>query len=114
MGQQNEGVGVLAVLERKRPNQVGHIDWQTERVCVLAADYAASDLNGDASAYWYSPDARDMGLDPWALVEGVDPHTDGRSFDIWFANGACKQVGVDAVLYLAEKDAAALNAAEAP
>ncbi|QSQ54852.1 DUF2761 domain-containing protein (plasmid) [Xanthomonas translucens pv. undulosa] len=44
--------------------------------------HAASDLNCDAPAYWYSAQSEEWGLDPWRLVEGVDPHVHGGSFDV--------------------------------
>jgi prepilin-type processing-associated H-X9-DG protein len=93
------------------PAAVGHICPRTGRVAVLVRDYAASDLNGDAPAYWYSAKAEEWGLDPWRLVEGVDPHTHGGSLDVCFADGSCKTVGPLMTFYLSAKDAARLQAA---
>ena len=75
------------------PNEVGHVCPRTGRVAVLVSTYAASDLNGDAPAYWYNAQAEEWGLDPWRLVEGVDPHTHSGSFDVCFADGSTKAVG---------------------
>lgn len=96
----------------QQPNTVGAIDCETGRVCVLVADYAASGLNGDAPAYWYSADAASFCMDPWALIDGIDPHVSGQQFDVWFASGSCKTVGRDAVLYLAAKHAESLQPIE--
>ena len=91
---------------RLPPNTAGAVDHETGRVCVLVEDYAGSSLNGDAAAYWLTPSESD--LDPWALVEGVDPRTDGQHFDVWFASGKCMTVAAGATLYLSASDAAKL------
>ena len=62
------------------PYPPGFVEPNTGRVAVLVREYAASDLNGDAPAYWYSAQSEEWGLDPWRLVEGVDPHTAGGQF----------------------------------
>ena len=60
---------------------------QCNRVPMTVERFAASDLNGWRNAYWFSDDAYDFGLDPWAAVEGVDPHVDGVHYDVWFESG---------------------------
>ena len=72
------------------PYPPGFVEPNTGRVAVLVREYAASDLNGDAPAYWYSAQSEEWGLDPWRLVEGVDPHTAGGQFDVCFANGSSR------------------------
>lgn len=62
-----------------------------------------------AVAYWYNPQAEEFGVDPWRLVEGVDPHTHGGSFDVLFANGSFKTVGPLMTFYVSAKDAARLE-----
>ena len=57
------------------------------RVPMTVEAFAASDLNGWRNAYWFSDDAEDFGADPWAVVEGVDPHVDGVHYDVWFESG---------------------------
>lgn len=103
---------------RLAPNTPGAVDFDTGRVCVLVRDYAGSDLNGDAAAYWWIEHASSFGGDPWALVEGIDPHMDGQHFDVWFASGKCLTVTPGATLYLSAADAAKLapqpRAEEAP
>ena len=66
-------------------------------------------VNGDAPAYWYSAQAEEWGLDPWRLVEGVDPHTQGESMDVCFADGSTKTVGPLMTFFLAAADAARLE-----
>lgn len=92
-------------------NTLGAIDFDTGRVCVRVADFASSDLNGDRVAYFYSADADSFGMDPWHIVDGVDPYVDGSAFDLWFESGSCKTVGVDAVIYVDAADALRLAVA---
>ncbi|EDP8962423.1 DUF2761 domain-containing protein [Pseudomonas aeruginosa] len=97
-------------MQRQEPKQPGYVCPTTGRVAVLVKDYADSDLNGDAPAYWFNPDAEGWGMDPWRLVEGVDPHTQGSSMDVCFANGSSKTVGPLMTFFLSAKDAARLAA----
>ncbi|HHW3010637.1 TPA: DUF2761 domain-containing protein, partial [Pseudomonas aeruginosa] len=46
------------------PYPPGFVEPNTGRVAVLVREYAASDLNGDAPAYWYSAQSEEWGLDP--------------------------------------------------
>lgn len=89
----------------------GFKDPKTGRVAVLVGCYAASDLNGDAPAYWYSRKAEEWGGDPWKLVEVVDPHINGESFDILFSNGVTSKVGPAMTIFLNAADAACLSMA---
>ncbi|WP_050570532.1 DUF2761 domain-containing protein [Xanthomonas arboricola] len=82
------------------PYTPGFVEPNTGRVAVLVRDYAASDLNGDAPAYWYSREIGAWGLDPWRLVDGVDPHVAGGSFDVCFANGNTTTVGPLMTIFL--------------
>ena len=92
------------------PYPPGFVELNTGRVAVLVREYAASDLNGDAPAYWYSAQSEEWGLDPWRLVEGVDPHTAGGQFDVCFANGSSRTVGPLMTFFMSAADAARLNA----
>ena len=92
------------------PYPPGFVEPNTGRVAVLVRDYAASDLNGDAPAYWYSAQSEEWGLDPWRLVEGVDPHTAGGQFDVFFASGSSRTVGPLMTFFMSAADAARLNA----
>lgn len=96
------------MIESIAPAQPGHICPNTGRVAVLVSDYANSDLNGDAWAYWYNAANEAMGLDPWSLVECIDPHANGRDFDVCFASGTFKTVGGQMTVYLHASDAARL------
>ncbi|TAL65856.1 MAG: DUF2761 domain-containing protein [Burkholderiaceae bacterium] len=90
-------------------NEVGHVCPRTGRVAVLVSAYAASDLNGEVPAYWYSATDEEFGFDPWRLVDSVDSSLDGQSFDVWFPSGVCQPVSPTATLYLSAKNAAKLN-----
>ena len=94
------------------PYPPGFVEPTTGRVAVLVREYADSDLNGDAPAYWYSAQSEEWGLDPWRLVEGVDPHVGGGSFDVCFASGSSRTVGPLMTFFLSAADAARLNAKE--
>lgn len=95
------------------PKAPGYVHPTTGRVAVLVADLADSDLNGDAPAYFYNEEAEDMGLDAWRLVEGIDPHTNGQGFDVCFASGTYKTVGLQMTVFLSAADAARLAAEKA-
>ncbi len=95
------------------PKKPGYVCPTTGRVAVLVSDLAESDLNGDAPAYYYDEVADDMGLEAWRLVEGIDPHVKGGSFDVCFASGCYKTVGPQMTVFLSASDAARL-AAEIP
>lgn len=90
------------------PYPPGFVEPTTGRVAVLVREYADSDLNGDAPAYWYSAQSEEWGLDPWRLVEGVDPHVGGGSFDVCFANGGTRTVGPLMTFFLSAAHAAQL------
>lgn len=90
------------------PYPPGFVEPTTGRVAVLVREYADSDLNGDAPAYWYSAQSEEWGLDPWRLVEGVDPHVGGGSFDVCFASGGTRTVGPLMTFFLSATHAAQL------
>ncbi|ELM8940425.1 DUF2761 domain-containing protein [Escherichia coli] len=97
-------------MARQEPKQPDYVCPMTGRVAVLVKDYADSDLNGDAPAYWFNPEAEGWGMDPWKLVEGVDPHAQGSSMDVCFADGSSKTVGPLMTFFLTKADAARLAA----
>lgn len=88
--------------EHKEP---GFVCPKTGRVAVRISDFAASDLNGDSSAYLFSQEADDMGLDPWRAIEGVDAHLKGEAFDIWFADRGFKTAGPQSSVFVSAADA---------
>lgn len=84
-----------------------NIQYDTGRRPVTAGAFARSELNGDENAYWYSELAAKDGMDPWALVEGVDLHTGlGKDThcDVWFVSGKCVTVTQDKLIFVRGKD----------
>jgi len=65
----------------------------------------------DEYAYWFNPEAADVGLDPWRLVEGIDAHTNGREYDVDFANGTFKTVTGGQPIYVRPQHYEALKCA---
>jgi len=56
----------------------------------------------DEYAYWFSPAAKALGLDPWRLVEGVERHRPycATKFDVLFVNGRYLTVSGEAPIYI--------------
>jgi hypothetical protein len=84
------------------PALLREIERETKRRAVTAGEFARSPLNGVQSAYWYSREARSMGLDPWAVIEGVDLRADWAAghCDIWLASGRCLTAPTGAVVFV--------------
>jgi hypothetical protein len=80
--------------------EAGHVDPKTKRVAVTAKQFAESDMNGDSPCYIFSRDADEFGLDPWKMIESIDPHTSGDKFDLWPVCGNPKTVNGDFVVYM--------------
>lgn len=55
----------------------------------------AIDAQLDMPIYAFLPGQSDLDLDPWRYTEGLDPHTNGAGFDLWFDSGACKTFDLD-------------------
>ena len=91
------------------PFPAGYVEPRTGRVAVLVKDYADSILNGEKPAYWFGREADAMGLDPWRLVDGVDPLTAGGSWDVWFASGKPLRVGPGMTFFMSEEHAGMLG-----
>lgn len=91
------------------PYPPGFVEPNTGRVSVLVREYASSDLNGHAQAYWYSAQVEEWGLDAWRLVEGVDEHVAGGQFEVRFANGSSRTVGPLMTFFMSAADATRLN-----
>jgi hypothetical protein len=70
----------------------------------------------DVAAYTYNKEADDYGLDPWRVVDGIDPiiaGDDEGKFDVWFASGRCMEaVSGSYPLYIHEKHVAILKGAK--
>lgn len=58
----------------------------------------------DEYAYWYNPTDAEYGLDPWRVVDGIDPPADdapaGTLYDVWFASGHSRACTPDHLLYV--------------
>lgn len=91
--------------------EVGHVDSRTGRVAVSVVDFCNSDLNGNVPAYIFNSEADEFGLDPWSMIDGVDAHVAGGSWDIWsaFGFGWSTTVGPLFTIYVSAKDAARLQ-----
>lgn len=87
------------------PIQPGETDPETGRVAVSVRSFEASELNGDAPAYWLDSPTRELGIDPWRVVDCVNPHGDNGGFILYFENGSTLAVGQDALLFLSPKNA---------
>lgn len=76
----------------------------TGRRLVTVAEWnARPDELVDEYAYWYNPTDAEFGLDPWRLVDGIDPPAEpqpGDLYDVWFASGHSKACTPDAFLYV--------------
>jgi len=57
----------------------------------------------DEAAYWFAPYAEECGNDPWAVIDGIDAHTTGGRFDVWFASGQCVTVEGSKPIYVGDK-----------
>lgn len=85
----------------------GEVDPDTKRIAITLRDFANSPLNGDFYAYLWSLDSWKMGLDPWSVIDGIDAHTKGEVWDVWFTTGYCKTFGDgDLIIFVSAKDMA--------
>lgn len=82
---------------------------RTNRIAVTVARFAASELNGDENAYWFSEANALDGTEPWNLIEGVDTNADSTQFDVWFASGKCKAVDGEHEIYISRKHVSRLG-----
>lgn len=62
-----------------------------QEVTIEGATEAAANI----PVYAYLPDQEEFGLDPWRVVDGLDPIAGGEMIDLWFENGACKSINAD-------------------
>jgi hypothetical protein len=91
-----------------KPKAPGYVCPTTGRVAVLVGDLAESDWMGDVPAFLFNESDAVAGLDPWRLIEQVDPRADGERFDVCLANGTFATVGPLKSVFLAAADAARL------
>lgn len=65
----------------------------------------------DKYAYWYDPEAAEMGLDPWRLIEGIDAHARDGLYDVDFANGTYRTTPGEHPIYVRAQHFEALKCA---
>lgn len=59
----------------------------------------------DTPAYTYDLHAAGMGLDPWRLIDGVNPNMKDDGCELWFASGACCDAKMSDVIFVSKKHA---------
>jgi hypothetical protein len=86
-------------------NEVGHLCPRTNRRAITLRRF--HEIGPDVWGYLYNPEAAEFDMEPWRVVEDVDPlvMSDGTPrdvYDVWLASGRCRenQPG-DTVLYVA-------------
>jgi hypothetical protein len=72
--------------------QAGYVHPETKRIAVTAKQFVSNDINGSECAFQYSQEAEDMGMECWRMIEGIDAHTKGGKYDLWFVNGSIPRV----------------------
>jgi len=76
----------------------------TGRRVVTVAQWAARpDALIDEYAYWFMPEADEMGLDPWRLIEGIDKHTRDADYDVLFVGAGFRAVDGGRPIYILQK-----------
>lgn len=55
----------------------------------------------DSVAYWWLPISAADGLDPWRVIDGVDPLVNASGADVWLSEGRCMpSVDVNRFIYV--------------
>lgn len=87
------------------PVAPGYIDAATGRVALSLKEF--HDLGADITGYWLNESAEELHLECWAMVEGLDPHVNGKGYDVWFANGQMIEVAIDSTrcIFVSGKEA---------
>jgi hypothetical protein len=82
--------------------QVGHTCEQTWRIAMTVA--AVLELMKDdpdsVHAHTYDTEAADMGLDPWHLIDGINPLVNQPKAELWFDSGGSTIVDLSEVVYV--------------
>jgi hypothetical protein len=86
-------------------NLVGHVCPQTNRVAMTVAEVIKLQDKGDVYSHTYDEEAAGCGLDPWRLVDSINPFTKEPKAELWFANGGSRVVGTETVLYVQQPKA---------
>lgn len=99
--------------ERERqPNEwtyniEGHVCGETGRKAHTVAQVLdlMKDDPDSVHSYTYDQEAAECGLDPWRLVDGIDPHKREQKADLWFDNGGSRTVELTSILYVQQPKA---------
>lgn len=81
-------------------NAEGHVCPQTNRKAMTVAQVIELQKKGDVYSYTYDAESAGCGLDPWRLVDSINPFTNEPKAELWFDNGGSKDVPLDAILYV--------------
>jgi hypothetical protein len=81
------------------------------RVVTVAQWHNRPDELIDEYAYWFDPEAAAMGLDPWALLEGIDAHTRDGLYDVLYVRGTYRTTPGEQVIYVRAQHYEALKCA---
>lgn len=95
-------------IKYRKYNEVGHTCEQTWRIAMTVA--AVLELMKDdpdrTHAHTYDAEAAEMGLDPWRLIDGINPSVREPAAELWFDNGSSKVVALVDVVYVQQPKAA--------
>jgi hypothetical protein len=96
--------------EAMQPNQwmynvEGHVCRKTNRKAMTVAQVIELQNKGDVYSYTYDPEASTCGLDPWRLVDSINPFTSEPKAELWFDNGGHREVSTDEILYVQQPKA---------
>lgn len=84
------------------------------RYGVTVSEWAARPPHlAKAPAYWFHPEAVAADLDPWRLVEDIEPTPQGGLFEILFANGRYRTAEGTDIIYTSRTNHDALLAHKA-
>jgi hypothetical protein len=90
------------MINYRKYNEVGHTCERTWRVAMtVAAVLVLMKDDPDAvRAFTYDTEADDVGLDPWRLIDGINPLVKEPQAELWFDNGGSKIVDLSQVVYV--------------
>lgn len=97
---------IEALREVVKPNTPGHVHERTGRVAITI-EQALKRVDVDRPSYLFTQSAEEYGLDPWRMIDGLDPHVEGDRVDVWFANGVMTMMRRDECIYISKQEAAA-------
>lgn len=89
-----------------KPNTPGHVHERTGRVAITV-EQALKRVDVDRPSYLFNPQLEEYGLDPWRLIDGLDPHVEGDRVDVWLASRSMVMLRRDECIYISKQEAAA-------